>query len=113
MAKEKSKKLTTGLPKEVAGALSYVLGPITGIAFLVLEKDEFVRYHAMQSIVFFVAWMVLNTLLAFTIILAPLAMLLMVVGFIIWLMLIYKANKGEKWELPFLGKYTKKFLKTA
>ena len=41
----------TGLKKETAAALSYVLGPVTGVIFLVLEKDPFVRFHAMQSIV--------------------------------------------------------------
>ena len=43
------------LSSNMAGALSYLLGPITGIIFLVLEpynRDRFVRFHAFQSIFF-------------------------------------------------------------
>lgn len=44
----------TGLDSNVAGALSYVLGILTGIVFYVIEPDdEFVRFHAAQSIVTF------------------------------------------------------------
>ena len=49
---------SSGLTPNVAGALSYVLGLITGIVFLVLDpykRDRFVRFHAMQSILFCVA----------------------------------------------------------
>ncbi len=42
---------STGLAPNVAAALSYILGPITGVLFLVLEKENrFVRFHAAQSI---------------------------------------------------------------
>jgi len=44
----------TGLQQNVAGLLCYVLGWITGIIFLVIEKDnKFIRFHAVQSIVVF------------------------------------------------------------
>lgn len=101
---------STGLKKETAAALSYVLGPITGVFFLVMEKDEFVRFHAMQSIVFSVTALVLNTILGVTVILAVLVPLLTLVEFALWLMLIYKASQGEKWELPVLGTYVHKLL---
>src|ERR1700688_3871203 len=51
----------TGLSSNVAGALAYILGLITGILFLVLEpykSDRFVRFHAMQSVLFSVACIV-------------------------------------------------------
>lgn len=100
----------TGLGKNTAAALSYVLGPITGIIFLVLEKDKSVRFHAMQSIVFGVVAFVLNMVLGFTIILSLVLPLLWIVEFILWLVLIYKAWQGEEWELPVLGKLAKQFL---
>jgi uncharacterized membrane protein len=106
-------KSGTGLKKETSGALSYVLGPVTGIVFLVLEKDSFVRFHAMQSIVFSVFVFFLNTLLGITVILAPLVPLLMLLEFAVWLILIYKASQGQKWELPFLGQFVYKFLPKA
>jgi uncharacterized membrane protein len=100
----------TGLSKNTAGALSYVLGPITGIIFLILEKDAFVRFHAMQSIVTFVGLFVLQWILGFTIILLPLVPLVGIVGFVLWLVLIYKAWQGKMWEVPFAGKLAKQLL---
>ena len=99
----------TGLPKNTAAALSYVLGPITGVIFLVLEKDPFVRFHAMQSVVVFVVLFVLQWVLGLTIILLPMVPLISVLGFVLWLLLIYKAWQGEEWEVPVLGKYARNF----
>ena len=106
-------KSSTGLNKNTSAALSYVLGVITGVIFLVLEKDPFVRFHAMQSIVFFIAYIILVTVLGFTIILLPLVPLAGIVFFILWLTAIYKAWQGEKWEIPFLGKFAKDLAKKA
>jgi uncharacterized membrane protein len=102
--------LQTGLKKETAGALSYFLGPVTGILFLILEKDSFVRFHAMQSIVVFGALFVLNMVLTFTIIFAVLVPVIWIVGFVLWLMLMYKALQGQEWEVPYLGKIAKQLL---
>ena len=99
----------TGLPKNTAAALSYVLGPITGVIFLVLEKDPFIRFHAMQSVVVFLVLFVLQWVLGLTIILLPLVPLISVLAFVLWLLLIYKAWQGEEWEVPVLGKYARNF----
>lgn len=101
----------TGLKKTTAGALAYVLGPVTGILFLVIEKDPFVRFHAMQSTVVFVVLFVLQWVLGITIILFPLSALIGIISFVLWLILIYKAWQGEEWEVPVLGKIAKNFLK--
>lgn len=97
--------------RETAGALSYVLGPVTGVFFLVTSKDPFVRFHAMQSTVVFVALMVLQWIFGITIILIPLSALVGVATFILWLVLIYKAWQGDQWEVPILGKVAKDLLK--
>ena len=101
----------TGLPKNTAGALSYVLGPVTGIIFYVLEKDPYVRFHAMQSIVVFAVLFVLQWALGLTLVLLPLVPLVSILSFVLWLLLIYKAWQGEEWEVPVLGKYARKVLK--
>src|SRR5699024_9288979 len=51
---------STNLEENVAGLLCYLATFITGIIFLFIEKkSKFVRFHAMQSIVFFVGiWVV-------------------------------------------------------
>lgn len=105
-----AKKSATGLDKNTAGALSYVLGPVTGVVFLVLEKDPYVRFHAMQSITTFVVLFVLQWVMAFTVILLPLVPLLSLLGFVLWLLLIYKAWQGEEWEVPVVGKYARNFV---
>ena len=101
----------TGLKKTTAGALAYVLGPVTGIIFLIIDKDPFVRFHAMQSTVVFVALFVLQWVLGITIVLFPLSALIGIVSFVLWLILIYKAWQGQEWEVPVLGKIAKNLLK--
>jgi uncharacterized membrane protein len=100
-----------GLKKETAGALAYVLGPITGIFFLVTSKDPFVRFHAMQSTVVFGILFILQWLMGITIILFPVSVIISLVSFILWLILVYKAWQGEEWEVPALGKISKNLLK--
>ena len=106
-----AEKTGLGLKKETSGALAYVLGPITGVVFLVLDKDPFVRFHAMQSIVVFVGLFAIQWMLGLTLILAILVPLVGVVSFILWLMLIYKAWQGEEWEVPFVGKLVRQLVK--
>lgn len=105
-----SEKSGTGLKKETAAALSYVLGPITGILVLLLEKDPFVRFHAMQSIVVFGGLVVLQFVMGVTVILAALIPLTSLLGFALWLVLMYKASQSERWKVPVLGEYVEKFL---
>jgi uncharacterized membrane protein len=104
-----------GIDDNVAGALCYLIGFVTGIVFLVLEpysKRPFVRFHAFQSIFFCVAWFVLVIALnvMFSIfgwhlwlIFLPLRALIGLVGLVIWLLLMYKAYNREMYQLPFVG----------
>ena len=103
-------KSATGLKKETSAALSYFLGPITGVIFLILEKDKFVRFHAMQSTVTFVSLLVLKEVLALTIILWALSRLVWILIFILWLLLIYKAWQGDEYELPVFGKISRQLV---
>jgi len=105
--------MKSGLKKETTSALCYVLGPITGIIFLILEKDPTVRFHAMQSIVTFVGLFALQWILTLSIILVFLVPLVGILMFVLWLLLIYKAWMGESWEVPVFGKLAKKLLKKA
>src|SRR5207253_5820856 len=55
---------TTGLPSTVAAAIACI-PLIGGIIFYVLEKrDSFVRFYAMQSIIFGAAWLLFNIVYA-------------------------------------------------
>jgi len=97
-----------GLPKNTAAALSYVLGWITGIVFLLMyRKDNFIRFHAAQSIVTFGILTVIVFIPVIGWILSP---LVWIVGFVLWLFLIYKAYQGEEFKLPWVGNLAKKLL---
>ena len=49
-------KSSTGLDENIAALLSYIFGWVSGLIFFLIEKDsKFVRFHAMQSILFNVA----------------------------------------------------------
>jgi uncharacterized membrane protein len=96
-------------------ALTYLFGLITGLIFLNIEpynRDDFVRFHARQSIVFSVACIVLWVILSVFIAILPGALgnLLAFIGRIIafllavfWLFLMYKALTGERYRIPQLA----------
>ncbi len=105
-----AKNSVTGLSKETSGALAYVLGPLTGIIFLILDKNPYVRFHAMQSIVVFTALFIADWVLLFSLVLSFLIPFIAIIGFILWLLLIYKAWLGSEFEVPVLGKITRQLL---
>ncbi len=100
-----------GLEPNVAAALSYLIPPITGIIFYLIEKeDKFVRFHAFQSILFgiatFIATSIANMLFVVLIgfVLAP---LVYVASIVLWFLLMWKAYNKEEYMLPYLGKMAK------
>jgi uncharacterized membrane protein len=105
----------TGLKKETAAALATLLGPtlVVPVLFILLYKDEFVRFWAFQSIVVFLVLFVLNWVLILTIFLAILTPLVFVLGVVLWLVMTYKAWQGSKWEVPFIGKLAVKLMNKA
>ncbi len=107
--------MATGLKKETSAALCVLLGPtlVVPVLFILLEKDEFVKFWAFQSIVVFLALFILKWVLVLTIFLVMLVPLVFVLGMVLWLIMTYKAWQGEKWEVPFIGKLTIQLMKKA
>ncbi len=112
----------TGLEPNVAGALSYILGALTGILFLVIDGQRpFVRFHAMQSIVLTVAMVVLWIVLGVaSMVLAVIPIIGWLIGIlaslalslgalILWIYLMYRAWSGDEWEVPVVGQYARQF----
>jgi uncharacterized membrane protein len=96
----------SGLQPNIAAALAYLGGFITGIIFLVIDPfkaDRFVRFHAFQSILFNVAWVGFITKGLFFIVELPVNLLLMVGGFCLWAFLMYCASQGKTFKLPVIG----------
>jgi uncharacterized membrane protein len=99
-------KTSTGFDANVAAALSYSLGWITGIVFLLAEpSNSFVRFHAMQSMIAFLALSVLTIVLQVIPILGMLIAVFLVIpaSAVLWLVLMFKAYQGERFKLPIAG----------
>ncbi|MBI2868776.1 MAG: DUF4870 domain-containing protein [Chloroflexi bacterium] len=98
-------KTSSGLQQNIAGLLCYVLGWITGIIFLIIEKDnKFVRFHAWQSIIVFGAYTVLAMILTFIPFIGWIfGVLLGILAFILWIVLMLKAYQGQLYKLPIAG----------
>ncbi len=98
----------------VIAALCYVGFAITGIIFLLVEpynRDEYVRYHARQSIAFTVAWVAFTIVMGvFTAVLpGPLSHLFLfltrigdIALAVLWVFLIYQAYVGNRFRVPYL-----------
>jgi len=114
---------STGLPSNVAAALA-CFPLIGGIIFYLLEKrDSFVRFYAMQSIIFGAIWILFciawNILYA---ILAHIPALGVIFAFLLWLVwalanivflilliiAIVKAFSGVRWDIPWVGPMARK-----
>jgi uncharacterized membrane protein len=96
---------TTGLEPNIAGLLCYLGGWITGIVFLVIEqKNKFVRFHALQSIITFGALTVASTLLSWIPFFGGFFFAAIVIlAFILWILLMVKAYQGELYKVPVAG----------
>ena len=114
-----TERSSTGLDGNVAAALSYILGLVTGVIFFAIEKESrFVKFHAMQSMMVAVAVMAIY--IAYTVVwmilwripfLGWLAGLVGTLGYgvlvlaflALWIICMYKAFSGERFKLPYIG----------
>jgi uncharacterized membrane protein len=105
---------TAGLAENVAGALCYSVGWLTGIIFLVIDKRHSVRFHAAQSIVvfggLFVIYWIIGAMFATSIAFGGLGLgwslgytmflLVRLVFLVLWIFLMFKAYQGEQFRVP-------------
>ena len=100
----------TGIKPNVAALLAYLLGFVTGLIFLLVEKNnKFVRFHALQSVVvfgvIFAAQWIFSFIPGVGIIISGLLSILSVV---LWIVLMVKGYQGEKYKLPWAGDIAEK-----
>ncbi len=96
---------TRKLEPRLAAVLSYMLGLVTGIILLRVEKeDRFVRFHALQSILFTSIAIVVLLALA-TVGIDLLTYALAVVVWAVWTILMLRAARGEFYQLPLIGRW--------
>ncbi len=97
-----------GLKARTAGVLCYLLTWVTGIIFILIERENrFVRFHAMQSILLFgglgiLQWIISHVLFSGSVGLG-------IVEFVCWIFLMVKAGQGKYYKLPVIGDYAERF----
>lgn len=98
----------SGLSDNAAGALAYVT-IIPAIIFLIVEpynKNSFIRFHSWQSIFLGIAFVAIHIVLGIIPLIGWLILLLLDLGFLVlWIVVILKALKGERFQLPIIGKF--------
>ena len=112
-------KTSVGLEENVAGLLCYVLGWITGLVFILIEKEnKFVRYHAMQSILVFGSLTIVNIILQVLgwipfigFLFGIIAILVFILAVVLWIVLMVKAYQREMFKLPWAGNLAEKLIK--
>ena len=114
---------TTGLPSNVAAAIACI--PLVGgIIFFILEKrDGFVRFYAMQSIIFGGAWLLFNVVYAIVhvifasvpaigvflgILWGLVGMLVHLAFVVVWIIATIKAFTNVRWDIPYIGPMARK-----
>jgi uncharacterized membrane protein len=101
------------LAENVAGLLCYLLGWVTGLIFLLIDKRPSVRFHAKQSIVVFGALHILSIILGIFFGLSfvthggmgfsigyALIKLVQLAALVLWILLMIKAYQGERFRVP-------------
>jgi uncharacterized membrane protein len=105
------------LKPNIAGLLCYVMGWISGEAFLLSKKDnKFVCFHAWQSIITFAVLSVVIAILNSLTIYGSIFFVLMVVLYWIiiaftgalWIFLMFKAYQRQSYKLPLIGEITQR-----
>ncbi len=110
----------------IVGAVCYLLGFVSGaVIYLIEDQDDFVRFHAMQSMLTFGGLAILSLLLdtleslvaavpgvgaVFEALIELAAALLGPLTVILWLVLMYKAYRGTQWEVPIIGAYARRYI---
>lgn len=121
------KSTSLGLGENVEALLAYLFSIIGGLVFYFLEKkSKFVKFHAMQSMLLFVAIIVVGIAIAITDVILGLipgvgtvlvgimvliSLLIYLGFFLIELFMMYKSYKMEMYKLPYIGNMAEKYVK--
>jgi len=108
-------KTTLGMEENLEALIAYLGVWITGLIILLLEKkSEYVRFHAMQSLITFLGITILSWILAFVPFVGGLLYeLLWLLGIILWIVGMIKAYQGERYKFPFVGDLAEQWLEKA
>jgi uncharacterized membrane protein len=105
------------MSENTAALLSYVLGWITGLIFLLIDKRPYVRFHAAQSLVLFGGLHILRAIIGIAFgfgwwltgigrwggwggglfLISAISLL----SFVLWIVCMVKAHQGVRFRVPF------------
>lgn len=109
---DENRKTILGITENLEALLCYVLGWISGLIFLFIEKDNaYVRFHALQSLVTFgVLHGASFVILVIPVLGALLSFLIGIVSAVLWIVTMVKSYKGERYKLPVVGDFVEQQL---
>ena len=106
-----------GLADNIAGMLAYVT-IIPAIVFLVVapyNRNRFIRFHSFQCLFFALAVFAIHIALSIltvvpfvALVTLPLHLLVSLGAFVLWIVLLLKANQGQMYKLPLIGDMAEK-----
>ncbi len=107
--------MTLDLAPDTAGLLCYVGWWITGLIFFIIEqKNEWVRFHAAQSLITFGVLTVAGSLIGLIPFAGPpLAGIVWAAGFVLWIVCMVKAYHGERFHLPVAGDLAEQMVRSS
>ena len=103
---------TLKLDPNLAAALSYLGGVLSGIVFLILEKqNRYVRFHAMQSTITFLLVHVFDLMLMGLGVIGWMLNVPFILSVVVlWAFLMFKAMNGVQYKLPYVGDWAEQHL---
>ena len=106
---------TTSMKPNTAAGVSYLLGWITGLIFFLKEKqNRFVRFHAMQSIIYsaiatIYSWFISPLLNNAGTIPSVIGDIISIALFVGWIICMVNAFQGKYFKLPYIGDLAEKY----
>ena len=106
---------STGIQRNLGGLLCYVAGWVTGIVFLLIEKENrFIRFHAVQSIVTFGAITIVQIIVFFIPLIGwILDFIILAMAVILWIVCMLRAFDGQMFKLPIVGDFADRHSKPS
>jgi len=101
-----------GLKENVAGVLCYMLGWLSGLAFLIIEhNNKKIKFHAYHSIIVFgaltIAFIIFRWIPHY--VGTFFGAVIVGAGFVLWLFLMVTASQDKKNKLPWAGDMAEKW----
>lgn len=99
------RKQTTSIPPGIAAFASYFFPFIGGLVFLAIERENrFVRFHAAQSVVFWICAIPVAILNLIPVI----GWLISVIFVLVWFYLLYQSWRERMVEIPVIGELARR-----